>query len=247
MRSLFSALAALLLFAAPAAAQAPSKVFAHINFGVQSQSQDIAQSGEFSLYDENGSFEAKHTLEGGPFFEVGGGVSLMRNFSVGVSFAQRSKTDRDVALTALVPHPVFTDTLRSATGTAQGLEHKERAIHVAAMWRVPVTVEFDVTLFGGPSFFSIEDQLIESVTPTEVGGNFSQVDLTTVGVSSQKESAVGFNVGADARYMFMRNVGVGALLRYTRGSVTFTSPSGGADIKTDAGGLEIAGGLRFRF
>jgi opacity protein-like surface antigen len=247
MRSFFCTVAALALSASPAVAQSPTRAFANINFGFQSQSQDVAQAGQFSLYDETGSFEAAHEIEGGSFFEIGGGFGVMRNLSLGVSYAQRSKASRDVAITAQVPHPLFTDTLRGATGTATGLEHTERAVHVQALWHVPVTVEFDVTLFAGPTFFNIEEQLIESVTPTEVGGDFSQVNLELIGISSQQESTVGFNIGVDTRYMFTRNLGVGALVRFTRGSVTLTSPTGNDDIKNDVGGFDIAGGLRFRF
>jgi hypothetical protein len=47
--------------------------------------------------------------------------------------------------------------------------------------------------------------------------------------------------------MFMPNVGAGAMLRFTRGSVDLTSPTGEADHKLDVGGLEIAAGLRFKF
>jgi opacity protein-like surface antigen len=247
MRSFLCVLGAVALTATPAAAQTPSRVFAHVNFGAQSQSQDIVQSGEFPLYEETGSFEASHKLEGGTFFDIGGGVTLLKNFSIGLSYSQRATKTRDAQITALVPHPIFFDTMRSATGTASGLEHSERAVHLQAFYHVPVTVEFDVTLFAGPTFFSVEDDLIESVTPTEIGGDFSQVNLDTIGRSSQRNSATGLNAGIDLRYMFMRNVGVGGMARYTRGSVTLTSPSGGPDIKTDVGGLEIAGGLRFRF
>jgi opacity protein-like surface antigen len=247
MRSFLCTVTALALSVAPAAAQSPTRVFANINFGFQSQSQDVTQAGQFPLYDETGSFEATQEIEGGSFFEIGAGVGLMRNFSLGLSYAQRSKTTRDASITAQVPHPVFFDTLRTATATVSDLEHKERAVHLQAMWHVPVTVEFDVTLFAGPTFFNIEEQLIESVTPTEVGGDFSQVNLEPIGIASQKESAVGFNLGVDTRYMFTRNIGLGALLRYTHGSVTLTSPTGNEDIKNDVGGFDIAGGLRFRF
>lgn len=248
MRSFFSALVAIALSAVPAAAQTPTlKPFATVNFGYQAHSQDLTQRGEFSLYDETGNFEAQHAIDGGPFFEIGGGVELTRKWAVGVSFAMRSKATRDVQVTANVPSPIFTDTFRAASATVADFEHTERAVHLQAMWNVPVTVEFDVTLFAGPSFFTVKDDLIESVTPTEVGGDFSQVNLDTIGRSRQSNTAVGFNLGVDGRYMLMRNVGVGGMLRYTRGQVDLTSPTGGEDFKLDTGGLEIAGGLRLRF
>ena len=248
MRSFFSALAALTLFAAPAAAQStPHRVFANINFGFQAQSQDLSQQGSFAIYDEIATFEAVHELDGGPFFEFGGGIGLTDKFAVGASYAIRTTNTRDAAVTVNVPNPIGTDTFRTASGVATGLERSERAFHVQAIWTIPVTVEFDVSIFGGPSFFRVEDDLVESVTIAEVGGNFSQVNITDVSVQSQSNTAVGFNLGIDSRYMFMTNVGAGAMLRYTRGSVDLTSPTGEADHKLDVGGLEIAAGLRFKF
>jgi hypothetical protein len=248
MRSLFSAVVAITLFAVPASAQSLTlKPFASLNFGYQSQSQDLTQQGEFTLYDEAGSFEGQHALDGGGFFEIGGGVGLSRNFSVGISYARRSKATRDVQVTATVPSPIFTDTFRTASATLAGLEHTERAVHIQAMWQVPVTVEFDVTLFAGPSFFKAKDDLVEGVTVGEVGGDFSEVNLGVVGPTRQSNSSVGFNLGVDGRYMVTRNAGIGAMLRYTRGQVDLTSPTGQEDFKIDTGGLEIAGGLRFRF
>jgi hypothetical protein len=253
MRSLFSAVAALALFATTAAAQTPppaTRAFATFNFGYQAQSQDISQNGEFSLYQEAGTFSATHAIDGGPFFEIGGGYQILRNypnFSVGLSYARRSGNSRDVTVAARVPHPLFPEEPRDASATVTDLEHKERAVHVQAMWTVPVTVEFDVTVFAGPSFFTVEEDLIESITPTEVDDSFSQVNIEPVGISHQKESAVGFNLGVDGRYMFTRNIGAGAMLRFTHAGVSLTSPTGGDDIKVDAGGFEIAAGLRFRF
>jgi len=80
-----------------------------------------------------------------------------------------------------------------------------------------------------------------------VGGDFSQVNLQETGRSRQSNTAVGFNLGVDGRYMFLRNAGIGAMLRYTHGQVDLTSPTGEEGFKLDTGGLEIAGGLRFRF
>lgn len=249
MRSFLSAIAIVALCATPAAAQTPppTRAFANINFGYQGQSQDFTQSGQFSFQDETGTFDASHDFGGGGFFEIGGGYEIFRNFSIGASYAQRSKSSRDVTINALVPHPHFFDTFIEASGTVTDLEHGERAIHLQAMWHIPLTVEFDVTLFAGPSFFTVEEDLIESVTPTEVGVDPPQYNLDATTVSTQKESTVGINIGLDTRYMFTRNIGLGAMLRFTRGSVTLTSPSGSDDIKSDAGGFEIAGGVRFRF
>ena len=245
MRSFLSAVTALLLCAAPAAAQSERpRPAALVNFGYQGQNQDFSQSATFPLYGENGAFEAAHALEGAPFFEIGASVGILRNFSVGGSYVKRSTKSREVPFAALVPSPLSPGAFRTVTGTSADHEHKENAFHVQAIWHVPITVEFDISVFGGPSFFSAEHDLLDTSTIgiTELAGNQANVNVAK---TTQSESAVGFNVGVEGRYMFTRWVGAGATLRFSRASSDFTA---GADtIKIDMGGPEIAGGIRFRF
>ena len=151
-----------------------------------------------------------------------------------------------------------TDTLRQATASASGLEYTEQAFHVQAFWHIPVTVEFDVMLFGGPTFFQVKNDLISGISDRDVveaGGDFSSVSLQNISTTRASESTVGFNVGIDGTYMFIRdggtfirNAGIGAMLRYSRGSADLAAPAGtgSESFSIDAGGLEIAAGLRFR-
>ena len=244
MRSFLSAIAALVVCAAPAAAQSERpRPAALVNFGYQGQSQDFSQSGTFPLYGETGSFEAAHALEGAPFFEIGGSVGIVRNFSIGGSFARRSTKTRDVPLAALVPSPLSPGALRGAETTSTDFDHKESAFHLQAILHVPITVEFDIAISGGPSFFSAKHDLIDGIAVTELGGN--QVGVTIARAPTQSESAVGFNIGVDGRYMFTPRIGAGATLRFTRASSDFTA--GGETLKIDMGGPEIGVGLRFRF
>ena len=256
MRSSLFALAVALAVAAPAAAQTQdSRIFANVNFGFQAQGQDFTQAAELPLYDEIGNWEAAHSIDGGPFFEIGGGYRILRNVSVGVAYSARTGDSRDVTVNASVPSPIFTDTFRAASASVSGLEHTEQAFHVQALWHVPVTVEFDVTLFAGPTFFRVKDDLIASVEPVEVGGDFSTVNLQSISIAEQKNTTTGFHLGIDTRYMFMRsvgfmrNIGAGAMLRYSRGSVDIDAPAGSGTGSTsiDVGGLELGVGLRFMF
>ena len=248
MRSSLVVLAVALASATPAAAQ-DSRVFANINFGYQVQDQDLRQTAEFPLYDETATWEATHALEGGPIFDLGAGFRVLPKLSIGASYTLRTKQSRDVTVNASIPSPAFTDTFRQATASATGLEYTEQAFHVQAFWHIPVTVEFEVMLFGGPTFFQLENDLISGIDIVEAGGDFSSVSLQNVSTTRASESTVGFNVGIDGTYMFMRNAGVGAMLRYSRGSADLAAPAGtGSDsFDVDAGGFEIAAGLRFRF
>jgi hypothetical protein len=251
MRSSIVVLAVALACATPAAAQ-DSRVFANINFGYQVQDQDLRQTAAFPLYDETASWEATHALEGGPIFDLGAGFRVLPKLSIGASYTLRTKQSRDVTVNASIPSPIFTDTFRAATASATGLEYTEQAFHVQAFWHIPVTVEFDVTLFGGPTFFQVKNDLISGISEgdvVEAGGDFSSVSLQNISTTRPSESTVGFNIGIDGTYMFMRNAGIGAMVRYSRGSADLAAPAGtGAEsFSIDAGGLEIAAGLRFRF
>ena len=243
-RSVLLALAGLAMLAAPATAQERPRPFAQVNFGFQARSQDFTQFGEFPIYGGTATFEAPHSLEGAPFFEIGGGAGIFKNFSVGASYAWRTTKDRDVQVSARVPSPISLVTFRDATTTAAGLEHKEGALHLQGIWHVPITVEFEVALFGGPSIFNAKHDLVEDVTVTEVGGNFTQVNLA-VNQSSVSETVVGFNLGVDGRYMFTSNIGAGAMIRFTRGKGDFEA--GGQTLEINTGGFEVGGGLRFKF
>jgi hypothetical protein len=247
MRSSLVVLAVALACATPAAAQ-DSRVFANINFGYQVKDQDLRQTAEFPLYDETASWEATHALEGGPIFDLGAGFRVLPKLSIGASYTLRTKQSRDVTINASIPSPIFTDTFRQATASASGLEYTEQAFHVQAFWHIPVTVEFEVMLFGGPTFFQVENDLISGVDVVEAG-DFSSVSLQNISTTRPSESTVGFNLGIDGTYMFMRNAGIGAMLRYSRGSADLAAPAGtgSESFSIDAGGLEIAAGLRFRF
>jgi hypothetical protein len=256
MRSFFSALVAFTLCAAPAAAQEGRVMVAVNGGGALAKTQNLRQAAEFNLHDEVGTWEAAHAIKAGSsFFDIAAGVRVTRDVGVGVAYTGRSKRTRDATVTARVPSPIFFDVLRDATATATGLEHTERAVHVQALYYVPVTVEFGLVLSAGPTFFSVRDELVESVAPVEVGGDFSTVRLENLGVAGQRNNTVGFHVGVDAQYMFLRNIGflqnigAGAMLRYSRGSVDLTAPAGtsSGEFKIDTGGLEIGAGLRFRF
>ena len=61
-----------------------------------------------------------------------------------------------------------------------------------------------------------------------------------------KATVTGFNAGADLRWMLSRNIGVGGMLRYIRGSVDLETEDD-RQISVRAGGLQVGGGLRIGF
>jgi hypothetical protein len=258
MRSMFLGLVAVPLLAAQVHAQdptfpipppPPNNVFVTLNGGFRSLSQEFVQQTEFTLYDERGIFEADHAIKSGVALEAGGGLRLWRDLWLGASYAMESKHTRDVTVNAQVPHPLIANRHRIATGTAAGLEHIERALHVQAMLRIPVTVEFDMTLFAGPTFFEVDDELVETITASETGATLSTVELAGIARSRQSHRMTGFNLGFDMAYMFRRHLGAGVMLRYSTGSADLDLPAGsvGPAVEMGGGGIEIGAGLRLRF
>jgi hypothetical protein len=227
----------------------PNRAFVNVNGGFRSLSQEFVQQTEFTLYGEKGVFEADHSIKSSVAFEAGGGLRVWRDLSLGVAYTFESTHTRDVTVTGLVPHPLLLNRHRALTGTAPGLEHSERALHVQASLRFPVTVEFDMTLFAGPTFFQVESEIVETITSTEVGATLSSVELGGVARSRQSHRITGFHLGFDTAYMFMRHVGAGLMLRYSSGSADVALPVGsvGPPVEVGAGGVEFGVGVRFRF
>ena len=225
----------------------PRAVFVNVNGGFIAQSIDFTQAADFSLYGETGSFEAQHKIGGGPVVDLAAGIRVAGNMSLGVAYSRRVTHTRDVPVSALVPDSLFTNRHRNASGTASGLEHDERAWHLQASWRLPVTVEFDVTLFAGPTIFTLEDELIDTITVSE--GTAGTASLGAIARTRPRGNAAGFHFGLDTAYMFTRHAGAGAMLRYSRGWTELDLPPGNteSDVTLHPGGLELAAGLRVRF
>jgi hypothetical protein len=236
------------ILAAPfASAQGPAPLergYGHVNLGVQATSHDLEQDTPFVIYDEPGRIQANGSGGGGVLFDIGGGYRVWQRVYAGLSFTSGSNTE-DAALSATVPHPFFFDEFRTVTGTTPGLKHSEQALHLQAMWRIPVTTKFDVLLGGGPTFFWVDQDLVSGITVTEIGNPTTGVNLSGVTVERASESTVGYNLGADGTYLLTQRFGVGGFLRFTGGSVTLDTA--GSEVDLDVGGFQIGIGGRVRF
>lgn len=233
-----SALAAL-LSAAPALAQTTGRFTAGISFGAQTRSGDFTQRLTPTIYDETATIDIAQNYESGGLFDIGGEALIFGDLGVGVHFT-RTAGDGTAAIAAQIPDRLFFDRLRAATGVADGLDHTENAVHVQVLYRFAATPKVDVTVGIGPTFFSVKQELINSVEVVE------PTPSITPQVVEASDSPVGVNVGADITYMVTERVGAGVLLRYATGSADLTTPGGGA-VSLDAGGFQFAAGVRVRF
>lgn len=247
MRSIVLSAALAALVVPSAAAQGPAPLrdrYVNLNFGFQAKDADFREATSFPVYDEEATVALEHSIGAGGTFDLMAGVRVWRNVSVGGSFTARFKNNRNATAEASIPHPVFTDSFRAASA-AVPLGYSERAVHLHALWNMPITEEFDLGFFFGPSFFTVKEDLVESMAFAE-SPDFSSVTITNVSRRRVSEGAAGINLGVDGTYMLTRRIGAGAMIRFSYGKADLPLASGGeADVT--AGGFEMGAGVRFRF
>lgn len=220
---------------APAVA-APRAVIS-INGGYQSASDTFTEEKTFSLYQETARFTSHYEVQSAPTIDAGGAVRLWKNLGVGVAFTS-FKDDRDITIDGTLPHPFFFNKPRAISGTTPGTR-EETAVHLDAVYFAPVSRKFEVLLFGGASFFSAKQTVVTAINYAEAFP-YDTVSFTSATVSQEKESKVGFNVGADVGFYFSKYIGVGGIVRFSRASVPFSLGD------RDVGGAEVGGGVRIR-
>lgn len=233
----------------PASRPAPARpgasaerVFFSASVLFQVTSNDFDDSSTLRRNAENGRLDTAYNVGGGPAFDVSGSYLIWRQLAVGVGLTLFS-TSTTTEINAQVPHPFFFNQPRTVTGEFEG-DRSETAVHIQARYLLPVSPKMLVTIFGGPSFFSVTQDIVNDIEYSE-SYPFDTASFTRAIAASQSESAVGVNVGGDVAYFFTPNVGVGGTAQYSAATVKMTVPSGTTDVK--AGGLQVGGGLRLRF
>jgi hypothetical protein len=232
----------LALGAAPCVASAQTmqwtdKGFVSVNGGAQAGSHTLSSSSSFPLYDETAKIDTTQKASGGGLFDIGGAYRVWgRNLLAGVSFTHTSSKS-DVTLNATIPDPIVFDQPRSVQSAQSGARHSENAVHLDAIWMIPVANKIDVGIFAGPTIFSVKQDLVSTLTVSEPGPTVSAP------LNQSSKTSVGANFGADVQYMIAKKYGVGVLARYAVGKASLA----GASEKLTVGGFQIAAGARVRF
>ena len=218
--------------------------FVSINFGYQVGDRSFVEAFSAAIYGEVATYGVDHDSGGGGFFDISGGVRLWRNLAAGLGVT-RFSTVSSATVSGSVPHPLFFDRPRTAVFPVSDLEHTQTGIHLQAVWVVPVIDRIDISVFGGPSFFSVDESIIMGATPAEVGAPFNIVEIIAAATSAVSERGVGGNVGVDVTYMVTEQLGGGIFARWAGASVDIPATGGSQSI--DVGGGQFGIGLRARF
>jgi hypothetical protein len=211
--------------------------FVNVNLGGQAGSHDVSTTRNFEKYDEPATLNVQQDAGGGGLFDIGGGYKVWRNLAVGLSYS-RSSSDSDLDITGSIPDPIFFDRPRSVSASASGLAHRENAIHLQGTWVMPYTDKIDFAFSFGPTIFLVAQEVPSGIDVVEPGPTVTGTTITT-----ENNTTVGINLGADVTYMFTPRYGAGALIRFTKGSVDLD----GADNALPLGGFQFAVGFRYRF
>jgi hypothetical protein len=245
LRTYCLAIAIALSVAAPAVAQTwPERVLVSVNGGYQATTNDFTDRFEFERNLETGSTEVHYPVQGGFVFDAGGGYRFWKNLAAGVSISYFTRDDGASTISS-VPHPFFFNQPREITGEAAGVKRSETAVHVQLMYLVNRGGRLRFVLSGGPSYFTVEQDLVTEVTITETFP-YDTATFASAQKSRKKGSAAAFNVGADVMWMLNRTFGVGGLVRFSRASVDLEAPAS-RTISVDAGGVYAGGGIRLLF
>jgi hypothetical protein len=241
----FFAVALAVAVSSPAGAQSwPERVHVSVNGAFQATTNDFSDRFEFERNVETGSTDVDYPVQGGFVFDAGAGVRLWRNIAAGVAVSYFTRDDV-AGTTSSFPHPFFFEQPREVTGDATGVKRSETAVHVQAMYLVNPGGRLRFVLSGGPSFFTVEQDLVTEVTVTETFP-FDTATFASAQKTREKGSAPAFNVGADGMWMLNRRLGVGGVIRFSRTSVDLDAP-GGRTISVDAGGVYAGAGIRLLF
>jgi hypothetical protein len=234
---------------ASAQSTATDRGYINIGWGVESGSSAMTDTRTASIYEESATITSSSTFTSGSLFDVGVGLRVWRNLTVGAAYHQE-QNDTTGTITGSIPSPVFFNRPRTINSNVDGLERKEMATHLVFGWWVPLGSKLDVMVSGGPSFFRINQDTVSDVTFGENGGDFSTVAVDPE-ITTRSKSVTGFNAGVDATYIVWSNdsvrIGAGGFVRFTQASADIQMLDAGSSQPTDVGGIQFGFGARIRF
>lgn len=243
---------ALIASAVPASAQfGPAwtdRGYVTLDWAAQADSGDLSGSSVFTKYDEDARLDVTGKGAGGGMIDFSVGARVWRNVSVGLAFNSVSSTN-DATLSGSIPHPLFAGQPRTFTQSVRGLKRTEGAIHLQFGYMWVLNEKIDVHIYGGPTFFRVSQDVVDSVEIGEQGSPYTSVVVQPT-VAKQKDSPVGGHFGVDGTYQLYTidkiKLGVGGFFRWAGGTATIKMLEGG-DVKSDVGGAQGGVGLRVRF
>jgi hypothetical protein len=238
-----SMIAAICLVAVPALAQ-DERVTIAVGAAAQPTTASFTDVTTFPYFAETARTEGRYRVGEGVAVDVGGTVRIWRGLGVGVAVT-RATRDADSETTGSFPHPFVFNANRTGTWSSSALDRSEIGVHVSAAWQLFRASRFSLSLFGGPSLFNFKQGVIDEVEVIQ-SYPYDTIDARLV-TGTVDGSTAGFHAGIDLGWFFARHIGIGALLRFTRGTKRDVRIGDGDPFDLEIGGLQGGGGVRLRF
>jgi hypothetical protein len=199
-------------------------------------------------------------------FDVGAGVRLVQNLGVGVTYSRYSN-QRTGTLTTTIPNPLagYVGGGPSTVSEQIPLQREENAVHLEAIYRIPIGRKIQVSAFGGPSYFRCID---DHITKFQLEGEFSPAIEWTVNYFDtwqmvDRGSSWGYHAGGSFTFMATKRLGVGTTVRYSDAAHTtinhfsdttsledsgvWGGEKGAVSFEMKHGGIQWTGGVSLHF
>jgi len=241
-RPVVLAFALLALSAGPAAAQSTAwgrNGYVSFNALVDVDSASYDTVTNLEINGETTQVTATHDLGLQPVFDVSAGGRIKGNLGLGFAFSY-AKRSEDAKVTGEIPHPFYFGQPRTLEGTTP-LDREDIAVHIQGMYLLQVSRPFQISVFGGGTWFRVNQETTKTITFKE-GYPYDSVTIDNVTREKLEASRWGYNVGLDASYFFSRQIGVQGIARYSVATITL-----GSAPPQDIGGLQVGAGLRIRY
>jgi len=245
MRRLLAALTLLAGLSAAGRAQAqPARVTLILDGGGQFPSGAFGQNFTLRKYVEDAPVTTDVKMGVATFVDAGLRLRVGGGLGIGVvGFSTTGKATGTVD--ARIPHPFYYGQLRAISGDLSGLDRTETGAHLELSYAGSLSHSVNVTVFGGPTYFSVEQALVNDVTYTE-SYPFDTAAYGSAPTTAVKETGIGYHAGLELVWKLSRRVGLAGLARYTTADIPLTVTTGNSvDLK--AGGTQAGLGLRSGF
>ncbi|HUG53172.1 MAG TPA: hypothetical protein VMR21_06205 [Vicinamibacteria bacterium] len=197
----------------------------------------------FTEFAEAGRLESRYENGAGPGFEAGLSWRIGRRFAVSAA-AGALRRKGTGSFSASLPHPLVFGAAREAEGRFEGSTERETALHLdLAVLASAGRLEWSA--FAGPSLIRVDADLVRAVEYAHAYP-YDAVTVTGTPLASARGSAAGFNVGAGLDWRVSRRLALGTQARFSRARVTLR-PGVDDVVEVDAGGFQVAAGLRVDF
>lgn len=228
--------------AAAQPAQWPEKFWVSVGGGVQPVSNSFSDDFTKPLYTEDEQVSVSYPVKSGVLVAGSGGYRIWKQLALGIGVTYYT-AGGDADVDAELPHPFFDDQFRHVSGTTDA-SRSETGLHIMAAWMLPLSNRFRIILSAGPSVLNVSQTVVTDVQFSETFP-YDTAEFTGATKTDASNTAIGFNAGADLFWMFSSRIGAGGLVQYTHARAKLQAAD--RTVSVDAGGAQLAAGLRILF